>query len=241
MHQILILEHEKITASEFWRSAFFQMISTQRQMCYTLHAPGPFWWNIIDGDGNSFIFKWRASWESTSSKFSSNLRRRAADGCYPKVNIQISTASELLFCKTVCGLAFSWALLAPVTQRFCFTQFTCTTPVIKGHIEKLTPQHYLSWKMLSELLCKIKSECMPSYCWNQTMTSELCWISWTVWYLHNFHLGYDGILVFFKIIWTVPFSWMVADAFCAFQMSLNGLWRAEELEHNFDVYLKVEN
>lgn len=39
----------------------------------------------------------------------------------------------------------------------------------------------------------------------------------------NFHLGYEGIIVAFRIIWTLPFSWMVADALRAFQMSLNGL------------------
>lgn len=174
--------------------------------------PDPFGWNIIDADGNSFLFKCRTSQESTSSKFSSKLRHRTADGCYQNVNTDQHHFWTLLFYETMCGLAFSGALLDPVTQRFCFTQFTCTTPVIKGHIEKLPLQHCLSWKMLSELLCKIKSECMPSHCWSQAMTSELRWTSWAVWYLHNFHLGYEGIIVAFKIIWTLPFSWMVADA-----------------------------
>lgn len=203
---------------------------------------GPFWWNILDDDGNSL--KCRASQESTSSKFSSNLRHRTADGFYQNVNTDQHHFWALLFYETMCGLAFLWALLAPVTQRFCFTQFTCTTPVIEGHIEKLPLQHCLSWKMLSELLCKIKSECMPSHCWSQAITSESCWTSWAVWYLHNFHLGYEDIIVAFKIIWTLPFSWMVADADSVCFKCLWMLYKGQrnfKSKHNCDVYLKVEN
>lgn len=69
---------------------------------------------------------------------------------------------------------------------------------------------------------------------SQAMASELCWISWAVWYLHTFHLGYKGIIVASKIIWTLPFSWLIVDAD---SVHFECLWVVYEGQKNFKTQL----